>query len=71
MTAEVARTVSALIPKLEKGNTDLMIWPGCLRALILGITSHWDSSLDVQKGWSSGTDRQMKAKQAQYFPNQL
>jgi hypothetical protein len=48
------------------GCTYLMMWPGCLSALILGITSQWFSSLEVQNGCVSGTARQMKAKQAQY-----
>jgi hypothetical protein len=28
----------------------LMMWPGCLSSLTLGITSQWFSSLEVQKG---------------------
>ncbi len=42
------------------------MWPGCFSALICGITSHGDSSLEVQNGWSSGTARHMKERQAQY-----
>lgn len=48
----------------------LMMWPGCLSALIRGDTVQWSSSLDVQKGWVSGTARQMKARQAQYCESQ-
>lgn len=44
-----------------------MMWPGCLSALTLGITSQWFSSLEVQKGCVSGTARQMNARQAQYW----
>lgn len=51
----------------EEGSRYLIMWPGCLRGLILGITSQWFSSVEVQNGCVSGTARQMKAKQAQYW----
>jgi hypothetical protein len=37
-----------------------------MRALVLGNAPEVGSSLDVQKGWLSGTAKQIKAIDAQY-----
>src|SRR3569833_3352556 len=50
----------------KEGETYLMMWPGCVSALIRGMTSHGFSSFDVQNGCDSGTARHMNARHAQY-----
>lgn len=66
MTSEIAESELELSFCVVTIGTHLIMCPGCLSGLTLGMTLLACSSLDVQKGWSSGTAKQMNAKHAQY-----